>query len=562
MRNRTPPLALGTPRGRLVGLALIAALSAVAVRAAVLVHSGGLSGLVGYDQGVYYSAAEALAWGRVPYRDFLFLHPPGVVLTLWPLGLVGRMTHDSLGIDLARWFVILVGGVNAGLVTLAARRCGLWAAGCAGLFYSVWPPVVVTETEPRLEPFVSLGLLCALAVLVPRIDRGPGRRMLLLAGAALGYAATVKIWAVVPVLVILAFGVRWHGRRALLWLTAGMAVAGSSICLPFLAKAPAPMFRMVVTDQLSRGRMSSSAAHRAAGMLGLHAYLHDPSPGSGLRTVLLVGAVALALVFVLVRPARVAVVLLLAQGGVVLASPSYFSYYDAYVAPALALCVAGFVAAGWALGSRLSRRPRVWTTRVGAALSGCAITVVAMVGAVAVGGDSVVAAGRAFPAVALRSAVAHARCVTADSVGALVQLDVFGRDLRRGCPVVVDPGGLSHDRDALARAGLQVPRRYDLAWQRDMRSYLLSGTAVLVRRGLDGFDRLTRHDIRHAGVVMTDGPYRVFGSTGCHPGLRRAIHRPRPTHAHATKGHATKGRAMKGRAFQGRATSSTTCHRG
>ena len=169
-------------------------------------------------------------------------------------------------------------------------------------------------------------------------------------------------------------------------------------------------------------------------------------------------------------------------------------------------------------------------------------------GAVAVGGDAVVVVGRTFPAVALRSAVSHARCVTADSVGALVQLDVFGRDLRRGCPVVLDTGGLTHDRDALVRAGLQVPRRYDAAWQRDMRSYLLSRRAVLVRRGLDGFDRLTRRDIRRAGVVMTDGPYRVFGSTGCHPGHRRATHRPRPKHAHATGSRA--------------APSTTTCHRG
>ena len=53
------------------------AVVALAVRAVMVANSGGLAGIVGYDQGVYYSASEAVAWGVLPYRDFLFLHPPG-----------------------------------------------------------------------------------------------------------------------------------------------------------------------------------------------------------------------------------------------------------------------------------------------------------------------------------------------------------------------------------------------------------------------------------------------------------------------------------------------------
>ena len=46
----------------------------------------------GYDAGVYYSAADALIHGRTPYRDFLLLHPPGLMLTLTPFAAIGRLS--------------------------------------------------------------------------------------------------------------------------------------------------------------------------------------------------------------------------------------------------------------------------------------------------------------------------------------------------------------------------------------------------------------------------------------------------------------------------------------
>ena len=43
--------------------------------------------------------------------------------------------------------------------------------------------------------------------------------------------------------------------------------------------------------------------------------------------------------------------------------------------------------------------------------------------------------------------LAGARCVAADSAAALVVADVLTRDLRDGCPVVVDVTGLTYDQD-------------------------------------------------------------------------------------------------------------------
>ncbi len=148
----------GAPPARALLLVVAgAAVLAAGVRAVVLSHSGGLSGLLGYDQGVYFSAAEALVWGRLPYRDFLFLHPPGVVVALAPLGVLARLTHDSWGIEVARVTAVLLGAANAGLVALAARRAGPVAAATAGAFYAVWRPVAVTRRRPVWSPSCPWG---------------------------------------------------------------------------------------------------------------------------------------------------------------------------------------------------------------------------------------------------------------------------------------------------------------------------------------------------------------------------------------------------------------------
>ena len=50
-----------------------------------------------YDSGVYFAAAFHLIAGALPYRDFTFVQPPGIVLLLSPVALVGRIfgTHDG-----------------------------------------------------------------------------------------------------------------------------------------------------------------------------------------------------------------------------------------------------------------------------------------------------------------------------------------------------------------------------------------------------------------------------------------------------------------------------------
>ena len=70
-------------------------------------------------------------------------------------------------------------------------------------------------------------------------------------------------------------------------------------------------------------------------------------------------------------------------------------------------------------------------------------------------------------------ALAGVDCVAADSAAALVAADVLTRDLRNGCPLVVDVTGLTYDQDRgdLGPGPTPTERRRDLEWQRQIGRY-------------------------------------------------------------------------------------------
>jgi hypothetical protein len=69
-------------------------------------------------------------------------------------------------------------------------------------------------------------------------------------------------------------------------------------------------------------------------------------------------------------------------------------------------------------------------------------------------------------------------CLTSDDPNNLLALGVVGRDVERGCALVVDLGGPSHD---LSR-GQVIPRSRNAAWQRLVVDYLGSGHYTLATR--------------------------------------------------------------------------------
>src|SRR3954452_3278060 len=71
------------------------ALLAFAARLLPTLHGGGVGGISDYDEGVYFGGAQALTAGRLPYRDFVLLHPPGIILLLTPFAMLARVVTDQ-----------------------------------------------------------------------------------------------------------------------------------------------------------------------------------------------------------------------------------------------------------------------------------------------------------------------------------------------------------------------------------------------------------------------------------------------------------------------------------
>ena len=98
------------------------ALLAFAARLLPTLHGGGLGGIDDYDEGVYFAGAQALIAGRFPYRDFVLLHPPGILLVLTPFAALARVLSDHVAFEIARLAFMALGSLNAVLTAAVARR--------------------------------------------------------------------------------------------------------------------------------------------------------------------------------------------------------------------------------------------------------------------------------------------------------------------------------------------------------------------------------------------------------------------------------------------------------
>lgn len=491
-----------------------------------VVHGGGLLGLMGYDDGVYYSGAAALVFGRLPYRDFVLLHPPVIVLAITPFAALGRLTSDPVGMAVGRLVFMAVGALNAALVLRIARRYGLLAAVAGGLFYALWFPAEFAERTIAMEPLVNTAILLALLLLMPRgatpddLDKAgpdvvPGAdqdtvrepirgRGQLLAGVALGVGTATKIWAVVPCLVIIGWQLLSEGRRAALRVTSGAALGAIVVCLPFFLAAPGAMIRMVLLDQVGRPELHISTMKRLASITGISR--HFAGVSEAVRQTSLLGALllccAVAVCCLARRDARIIGALLVATTTVLLASPVYFLHYAGFVAVplALAVTVGAATVAAWAR----TRDPGICR----AVLAG-ALVIVVVPGLHA----ATFRQGIRFPAARLVAAMPTRGCIVSDVNSTLVLMNVLSRDLRRGCPLMVDFTGRTYDTDARHRPdGTPVSRRHNTVWQQHALQYLTSGSATVLARGPDnGFAPETNATLNRLPVLAHAGRYRLRG---------------------------------------------------
>jgi alpha-1,2-mannosyltransferase len=454
------------PSTRTIGWLLTAgsAVLAFVVRWVLVGGAPGVRGYHGYDDGVYFASSVALVHGQLPYRDFLFLHPPGITLALTPFAALTHILSDSDALVAARLAIMLAAAGSAALITRIAWRWGMAAAATGGLLFAVSSAAAYADRLTLLEPLGTLTLLGGVVLLLRAGDDGARAWWLWAGGAVLGLGVVVKIWDVVPVLVVIAWQVVVRGWPTAVRVASAAGVAVVVVLAPFAVLAGGTMFRYVVLDQLGRARDGMPATTRFAAMTGVNVTAVTKDENArlvllGLMFVVIVGAAALAWSR---RHGRLWVVMLAAQSTVLLASPSFLPHYAAYTAAALVLVLAAGVASVPA------------RTRVPIAVLAC-VSVGLITGALR---ESPLVT---FPAEAMMARL-PAGCVQADAPAALALLDVLSRNLDDGCEVAIDLSGQTYDIGQVDGAGVPVERIDNRQWQQEARRYLMSGDAMVLAR--------------------------------------------------------------------------------
>ncbi len=491
-----------------IAIPAIIAVVAFGSRLTSLLHMGGFHHLMGYDEGVYFGASTGLVHGLMPYRDFVFVHPPGILVLLSPLAALSHFTSDTTGWTGARLAIMVVGAVNAILVYFIARRVSLVAALVAGALYAVWSPAVWVERTTMLEAFILLGTLTALWAIR---DSHETTRRLVLGGAFLGLASSVKLWGLVPLAVIVIWLLLSRAWKAAGWVAASAASVILVILGPFFALAPRRMIEMTILGQINRGGGGTSRLARVGRMLNIDIHQLVVHP-----RLLQIAAVVSALIVVAAVVAcwrwlpitRLWSSLLVVQGLVLLSTPVYFKGYSSFIAPALLLVLGSGAGLAWHQLASHRHLPRaVGITAL------WALIVVAVV--VSIDRSDVKETLDHAGIAAAKPLIKDARCVGSDSAGMLVLSNVLSRNLDNGCLSKFDFDGAIYSVDGGQNPGdlSAAKRRLSNAdYQATLQDYIRANDMIMLHRSkTDGLSPQTRAVLKARPLLLKVRGLKLYG---------------------------------------------------
>jgi hypothetical protein len=435
-------------------------------------RAGFLLGVNEYDDGPYFGSAVRLVQGSVPYRDFVFVQPPGITLLMAPVGLVTKVIGTAWGMAIGRILTVLAGSASVVLGGLLVRHRGLVAVVVTCGVLAIYPDAVAAAHTVLVEPWLVLACLVG-AVAVFDGDRLAGTRRLAWGGVAFGFAGAVEAWAIVPVIVLCVFLLP-QLRRAVVF-AAGAAVGFLVPALPFAALAPRQFYHSLITAQIGyrAHALRVGPYYRIREMAGLPDGLHL-SHGT-------VVAVAVAIVaFILLSQAAASALTrrlpplldLFAMLTVVLVAamfmwpPQFHYHFSAFMAPFLGLSAALAAARLTAAVQPLlpAAGPGRWLPKAAAGAAAVVLTAMAVVQASTqnnllkqVIGPVPATIGQLIP---------KGTCVLTDQVSITILANRFTSN-DPGCPQMVDTLGtdlaLSHGRKP-ATGAASVPA-VAAAWQ-------------------------------------------------------------------------------------------------
>ncbi len=192
-----------------------------------------------YDSGVYLAATIHLVSGALPYKDFVFVNPPGILILLSPIGVLSRMFGSHDGLIIARIANSIATAADVSLLSWLLRNRGRVAMIISGVGLALLPVAFIVSSGVRLEPYcLLLVLLGASAICSGDFGRpSVSKRWLGVAGLLFGLAASIKLWAFFPFVAALICLTPKY-RRQILPFLAGTAAGFIVPVLPFFLLAP------------------------------------------------------------------------------------------------------------------------------------------------------------------------------------------------------------------------------------------------------------------------------------------------------------------------------------
>lgn len=146
--------------------------------------------LQSYDTAVYLAASIHFVSRALPNKDFNFVQPPGFILLMSPVALIGRLvgTHD--GYILARVASSFVTALNASMLAWLVRRRGKVAMTIAGAGLALLPVALFVSSSLEPDLYCPLFVLAgSIVIFLSTFEAGSlPTRTLALAGVLFGLA--------------------------------------------------------------------------------------------------------------------------------------------------------------------------------------------------------------------------------------------------------------------------------------------------------------------------------------------------------------------------------------
>ena len=315
---------------------------AFATRLISLFFAGGFDSVLGYDDGVYYSATTAFNHGLIPYRDFVLVHPPGILYLLTPFTWIGSLTTDAFGFYLARVFFMVLGAISVVLIYRIGSRWNRTTALVAALFYAVWMPVVRIERTPYLE---EIGILATLISIILILEGKYPRRALIISGILLGLATSTKIWYAVSVVALTLWLAQEKRIKDALVLGATSVATFFSLTAFFIWKAGSRFFDLVLYAQIVRRATDITFASRIEQIFNLNSVNINKTKSISIALLIIIVLAIFRFMWINRKNREGWLILLffVLQLGVLFRTPVFFNAYPSFVAVSLAIIIGAVI---------------------------------------------------------------------------------------------------------------------------------------------------------------------------------------------------------------------------